>query len=61
MARFRDFARFPALYRREVTPHGVCYWFTDLRFVLPGRTPPFRYGLCHARGDWRLQRLPRGA
>jgi inner membrane protein len=32
-----------------------CYFFTDLRFVAPGRgDTPFRYGVCRASDGWRL-------
>lgn len=62
-ARFRRFARLPVLYRIDEDPAGVCIWFTDLRYIVPGLTPPFRYGMCTAdeRGTWRLYRLRRGA
>jgi len=56
---FRRFAEFPALYRVDVDAGGTCVWFTDLRYVLPYMTPPFRYGLCRrkAGASWQLQRL----
>ena len=56
---FRRFAEFPVLYRVEVNTMGSCVWFTDLRYVLPYMTPPFRYGLCR-EGEgptWQLNRL----
>ena len=34
-----------------------CVWFTDLRFLTPGREAmPFRYGVCRERpgAPWRL-------
>ncbi|HHJ16895.1 MAG TPA: metal-dependent hydrolase [Gammaproteobacteria bacterium] len=59
---FRRFAGFPVLYRVDVKGPKTCVWFTDLRYVLPYMTPPFRYGLCRA-GDgstWQLNRLRGG-
>jgi len=58
---FRKFAAFPMLYRMDTTADNTCVWFTDLRYVLPYMTPPFRYGLCQSAGksDWRLNRLRR--
>lgn len=48
---FRGFAALPAFDGIE----GECYYFVDLRFATPGREPtPFRFGACHASGDWRL-------
>lgn len=60
-AGFREFAELPVLYRIDQSSAGTCVWFTDLRFVLPDLTPPFRYGMCRpAEGDtWHLRRLPR--
>jgi inner membrane protein len=59
LADFRRFAELPVLYRIDQDGEGSCVWFTDLRFVLPFLTPPFRYGLCRAgpQADWRLERL----
>ncbi len=56
---FRRFAEFPFLYRVAQREQNTCVWFTDLRYVLPYMTPPFRYGLCGAisTSDWNLQRL----
>jgi inner membrane protein len=56
---FRRFAEFPVLYRIDNTADGHCVWFTDLRYVLPYMTPPFRYGLCqdNAAASWALERL----
>jgi len=56
---FRRFAEFPVLYRIDNTADGRCVWFTDLRYVLPYMTPPFRYGLCqeHSAPSWTLERI----
>lgn len=56
---FRRFAEFPALYRIDSNVGKHCVWFTDLRYVLPYMTPPFRYGLCqdNAAADWKMERL----
>ncbi len=56
---FRRFAEFPALYRVDMNNVETCVWFTDLRYVLPYMTPPFRYGLCRADegSTWQLNRL----
>jgi inner membrane protein len=58
---FRRFAKFPALYRIDRFDAETCVWFTDLRYVLPGLTPPFRYGMCRSDADldWELYRLRR--
>jgi inner membrane protein len=57
---FRRFARFLVLDQIETRRDGVCVWFTDLRFGLPGLAPSFRYGLCRtgsdSDSDWRLAR-----
>lgn len=56
---FRQFAAFPILYRVDHASDHECVWFTDLRYVLPFMTPPFRYGLCRTnrQTDWHLYRL----
>jgi len=56
---FRRFAELPVLYRIDRNGEGRCVWFTDLRYVLPYLTPPFRYGLCRTGPDagWELRRL----
>jgi inner membrane protein len=54
---FRWFASAPALYRVDHHPHGSCVWFEDLRFAVPGRESPFRFGLCGP--DWQSYRLGR--
>ncbi len=61
LAEYRRFAEFPRLYRIDRNPEQLCVWFTDERFVLPGLTPPFRFGLCRqgTAGDWQLRQLPR--
>lgn len=56
---FRRFAELPVLYRIDRDGKSICVWFTDLRYVLPFLTPPFRYGLCRdgPQADWVLRRL----
>jgi inner membrane protein len=57
---FRRFAEFPVLYRVGMNSAlETCVWFTDLRYVLPYMTPPFRYGLCREdeSATWQLNRL----
>ena len=56
---FRHFAKLPVLYRIDREGGKSCVWFTDLRYVLPFLTPPFRYGLCRdgAKAPWQLERL----
>ena len=58
---FRHFARYPVLYRVDGEGEESCVWFTDLRYVLPVLTPPFRYGMCRQGegGTWALYRLRR--
>ncbi len=58
---FRQFARYPVLYRVDGEGEESCVWFTDLRYVLPAMTPPFRYGMCRKDpdGTWVLHRLRR--
>ena len=52
---FRWFAALPAF---DGAAHASnCFWFTDLRFLTPGReTMPFRYRVCRdaAGAPWRL-------
>jgi len=61
LARYRDFALFPALYRVDREPQHTCVWFSDLRFAMKGRTMPFRYGACRDQGAhdnaWKIYRL----
>lgn len=61
MRRFRRFAELPVVYRIDREQSPGCVWFTDLRYVIPGITPPFRYGMCREDrdSDWRLYRLKR--
>ena len=56
---FRRFAELPVLYRIDEGTEKSCVWFTDLRYVLPYMTPPFRYGLCQKTREtgWALKRL----
>ena len=60
-ADFRQFAKLPAIYRIDRDPGGVCVWFTDLRHILPGLLPPFRYGMCRlgVQDKWHLYRIRR--
>lgn len=55
-ARYRRFAMFPAVSATEQLREGLCVQFSDLRFALRGRVPPFRYAACRAdtAGPWRL-------
>jgi inner membrane protein len=51
---FRWFADVPAF--DGITEGSTCVWFTDLRFLTPGREGmPFRYGACREAtgGAWR--------
>ena len=51
LAVFRWFAEQPAFDGES----AGCYFFTDLRFLTPGRGDlPFRYGVCRGPGGWRL-------
>jgi inner membrane protein len=54
---FRRFARYPTLDQVEINESGVCVWFVDLRFTLPGLVPSFRYGLCRSGilDQWKLE------
>jgi inner membrane protein len=52
---FRWFAALPAF--DGMTEGSTCVWFTDLRFLTPGREGmPFRYRVCRERPalPWRL-------
>ncbi|MEW8393462.1 MAG: metal-dependent hydrolase [Candidatus Thiodiazotropha sp.] len=60
LLKFREFARFPILYRLDRERDETCVWFTDLRYTLPYLTPAFRYGMCRQQeADWLLYRLKR--
>ena len=63
LAKFRQFATVPSLYRIDQTTDSTCVWFTDLRYVFPIIKPPFRYGMCRYTSDkqWRVYRLKRGS
>ncbi len=60
-AGFRRFAKLPVVYRIDRDTDGICVWFTDLRHILPGLPPPFRYGMCGSGGQdkWQLYRIRR--
>jgi inner membrane protein len=50
------------LYRVDGNEPGgeTCVWFAELRHVLPGLPPSFRYGACRdeaSRAGWRPHRL----
>jgi len=54
LAFFRWFADLPAL--EGITEGASCVWFSDLRFLTPGRdVQPFRFGACRERpgAPWR--------
>jgi len=55
IADFRHFARFPVLTINKLSSKR-CYWFSDLRFIIPGRTNTslFTYGLCPTTGPEKL-------
>jgi inner membrane protein len=55
LAFFRWFAALPAF--DGMSEGSTCVWFTDLRFITPGREGmPFRYRVCRERegAPWRL-------
>ncbi len=55
LAFFRWFAAVPAF--DGMSEGSTCVWFTDLRFLTPGREGmPFRYRVCRERpgAPWRL-------
>lgn len=56
-ADYRRFAQLPALDAVTEDAGTDCAWFFDLRFLLPGSPPSFRYGMCRAGNpgdDWRV-------
>ena len=56
LAFFRWFADLPAF--DGMSEGSTCVWFTDLRFLTPGREGmPFRYAVCQERagGPWTLR------
>ena len=59
--KFRQFTRFPVLYRVDQKGTETCVWFADMRYELPFLPPAFRYGLCRTEIDapWQLYRLTR--
>lgn len=56
---FRRFAVYPALYAVETNASNECVSFVDLRFVLAGLAPSFRFAACRIppHGPWTLERL----
>jgi inner membrane protein len=61
MEKFRQFAKFPVLYRFDESGSETCVWFTDLKFLISTMIPAFRYGMCRETDDgpWQLYRLRR--
>lgn len=58
MALYRDFARFPVLYRIDENNGETCVWFSDLRYHISIMTPSFRYGMCrNNNNEWKRYRL----
>lgn len=62
MTAFRRFAVYPALASIKQGEKGLCFWYTDLRFVLEKLRAPFKFGMCRNDGSeqWRLYRLNDG-
>lgn len=62
-AGFRRFALLPYVTAMRGDDNGVCVWFADFRFTLPGWREPFEYAMCGQPGvEWRLELdKPRGA
>ena len=58
---FREFARLAWTYRVDIASGERCVWFSDLRYVILGFIPSFRYGICRLVDEftWRLYRLRR--
>ena len=54
LAFFRWFADLPAF--DGMSAGSTCFWFVDLRFLIPGRdSMPFRFGACRDQDlTWRL-------
>lgn len=59
LARYRQFALFPAVLRLDKLPERSCVWFDDLRFNLVGRHTPFRFGACRGNpsNEWKVYQL----
>lgn len=54
---FRRFAVYPVLDRVDQNGDGVCFWFLDMRFILPAMPPSFRFGSCRSDdGQWHIER-----
>ena len=58
-APYREVTALPILHRVDQNSDTTCVWFTDLRFILEGLIPPFRYGMCRTfdSNQWQLYRL----
>ena len=57
---FRKFAHYPAASPVNTSTPEDCFWFLDLRFLLPVMETPFQYGMCrnpNDKEDWLLYRL----
>lgn len=58
LERYRRFVQYPAVDRVDRTADQTCVWFQDLRFLIAGRTFPFRYGACrNGLQPWQLHQL----
>jgi inner membrane protein len=58
MTKFRNFARYPVLYRINLDDNQTCVWFSDLRYHISKTIPSFRYGMCRENNqEWRRYRL----
>ena len=57
---FRKFAHYPVVGRVDNSETEICYWYFDLRFLLPVKDTPFQYGMCKdhiENADWKLYRI----
>ncbi|MEE8119425.1 MAG: metal-dependent hydrolase [Gammaproteobacteria bacterium] len=55
-ASYREFAELPVVLRVREEDSFLCVWFTDMRFALPGRKPPFSYAQCEDEfREWHLK------
>ncbi len=53
---FRHFAQYPAFIETTQLNNARCYWFVDLRFILPKIKPSFVYAICqYPSGEWQAK------